>query len=321
MLVFSTIVIYFVRFAFCTVILWNRNDVLVQYSFDSYSSFLGLNIFEDKRDALNMMKNRKDARMRSFLSRSEAVQFSMYGINAQNPPLSNQQKMQSKKPELVKHPEDPIPRPSIMQFLGGPSNGIAKQPSTENGSPISNASNSDRPNYRGPKSQELVQFRKLIEQGKYEQVSDMVWKNPRYLIGSGDTPSLLKESCRYNALHVAALARNARMCELLLDTIGDPMFIQLLYGQTNAHHCEETSNILQDLYLNMPERGRNETPLHLAAKFGALDVVDVLTSYAQCAQSPNSDGQLPIDVSWLTFRLDYDLSTRERSLARVYLCL
>lgn len=239
-----------------------------------------------------MMKHRKEARMRTFSSRTDATQFATYGIHIPNLILNSHEKMLLRNSELAT-------RSAIKASMQpvGPSNGFVKQLTKDTEIANSNSSNSDRPNHRGPKSQELVQFRKLIEQGKQDQVSDMVWKNPRYLIGSGDTPSLLKESCRYNALHVAALARNARMCELLLDTIGDPMFIQVLYGQTNAQHCAETSNILQDLYLNMPERGRNETPLHLAVKFGALDVVDVLTSYAQCAQSPNSDGQMPIDVS------------------------
>lgn len=106
----------------------------------------------------------------------------------------------------------------------------------------------------------------------------------------------MQESSRYNALHVAALAKNPLMCETLLDIIGNDKFIQLLYGKKNAKYCHETSCILQDLYLNMPERGRNETPLHLAVKFGSVEVVEVLTSYPQCNQTMNSDGLLPVDV-------------------------
>lgn len=154
----------------------------------------------------------------------------------------------------------------------------------------------DKSPFRAPKSQELVLFRKLIEQGKYDSVLQGIWRNPRYLVGSGDTPTILKESFRYNALHVAALAKNSRMCELLLQTIGDPNFVQLLHGKKDMLICRDVSNILLDLYLNMPEKGRGETPLHLAIKFGAVEVIEVLTSYSQCDIRANAEGLWPRDV-------------------------
>lgn len=46
--------------------------------------------------------------------------------------------------------------------------------------------------FRFPKCQELVIFRKLIEEGKNHEVEKIIRDNPRYLIGSGDTPSILK---------------------------------------------------------------------------------------------------------------------------------
>lgn len=96
---------------------------------------------------------------------------------------------------------------------------------------------------------------------------------------------------------MAAIAKHGKMCEALLKAVSDPNFIQLLYGKKNAQNCQESSKILLDLYLNMPERGRNETPLHLAVKFGAVEVIQVLTSYPQCSFTINSEGFYPKDVS------------------------
>lgn len=97
-------------------------------------------------------------------------------------------------------------------------------------------------------------------------------------------------------MHVAAISKNAEICELVLKIVADPKFIQLLYGKKNADNCQETSNILLDLYLNMPEKGRNETPLHFATKFGSVEVIEVLTSYPQCGVTTNIDGLYPKNV-------------------------
>ncbi|CAG9858177.1 unnamed protein product [Phyllotreta striolata] len=139
--------------------------------------------------------------------------------------------------------------------------------------------------FRAPKPQELVELRKAIENGDLEWVMEAVWRNPRYLVSSGDTPSILKEGARYNALHVAALSKNAPIAQFVLDTVADPTFIRLLYGDDGRHDDSlilSRSAMLLDLYLNTPNKGLNETPLHFAAKHGAADVVEVLVSYAQC---------------------------------------
>lgn len=54
-------------------------------------------------------------------------------------------------------------------------------------------SNNNEPSlFKGPTSQELVAFRKLIEAGLVDDVKEQVWNNPRYLISSGDTPAILQ---------------------------------------------------------------------------------------------------------------------------------
>lgn len=113
------------------------------------------------------------------------------------------------------------------------------------------------------------------------QVRRMIWENPRYLISNGDMPSILQEGARYNALHVAARKSNADMAALILDTIADTKFIQLLYGDC-LENCRQRSSILLDLYLNMPDKGLHETPLHIASKLGAARVVEVFVNLPEC---------------------------------------
>lgn len=151
--------------------------------------------------------------------------------------------------------------------------------------------------FRGPTSQELVKFRKMIEQADMASVRNLIWSNPRYLVSSGDTPTILKESFRYNAIHSAAISKHGEMAKLILETVENPDFIKLLHGKDDDRTAKEVSEILLDLYLNTPEKGRSETPLHLASKFGAIDVVEVLKSYEKCESRKNSDGLLPIEVS------------------------
>ncbi|XP_051169118.1 ankyrin repeat and LEM domain-containing protein 2 homolog isoform X2 [Leptopilina boulardi] len=149
-------------------------------------------------------------------------------------------------------------------------------------------------NFKGPKPQDLVRFRKLIEAGDLDAVKSVIWENPRYLVSSGDTPAILHEGSRYNALHIATKsAHSGLMCELLLSTINNPNFVKLLYGEIDLLRAQ----ILLDLYLNTPDKGLNETPLHFAVKFGQKEAVKVLVSYSQCVKNVlNKYRQKPLEI-------------------------
>lgn len=83
------------------------------------------------------------------------------------------------------------------------------------------------------------------------------------------------------------------MCELLLGTIINPDFVKLLYGEIDLQRAQ----ILLDLYLNTPDKGLNETPLHFAVKFGQKEAVRVLVSYSQCVKTLlNKFKQTPLEV-------------------------
>ncbi|KAK0162826.1 hypothetical protein PV327_006570 [Microctonus hyperodae] len=153
--------------------------------------------------------------------------------------------------------------------------------------------------FKGLKPQELVAFRKLIENGDLEAVKKTALENPRYLISSGDTPAILQEGCRYNALHIASSkgSRNVEMCKLILDTVSDPEFVALHYGKDDSKTYVNRAQVLLDLYLNTPDKGLNETPLHFAAKYGLKDVVKLLVSYSQCIKTlKNKYDQIPMEI-------------------------
>lgn len=109
----------------------------------------------------------------------------------------------------------------------------------------------------------------------------------------------VQEGSRYNALHVAVtVACRADMCELILNTVGNPEFVRLLDGEDDYSNYLNRAQILVDLYLNTPDKGLNETPLHFAVKFGLKEVAQVLVSYPQCLKTVrNKYNQIPADVS------------------------
>ncbi|KAK7874475.1 hypothetical protein R5R35_001562 [Gryllus longicercus] len=212
----------------------------------------------DKIEALKIVKRYKKARFKAFKTRDDAVEFAVNGSEI----LNNISSTHADVPEAA----SPL---------------VFEKPSL----------------FKGPKAQDLVQLRKQIECGDLKSVSSTVWSNPRYLVSSGDTPAILQEGSRYNALHVAAKARNTAMCEFIIQTVSDPAFVGLLYGDDDPESCQERAAILLDLYLNTPDKGLNETPLHFAVKFGAVGVVEALVSCPQCDKNPkNKFGQSPKDI-------------------------
>lgn len=51
----------------------------------------------------------------------------------------------------------------------------------------------------------------------------------------------LQEGSRYNALHVAAKAMNPQLCDMILTTVGDPAFVNKLYGGDSDDECCKVS--------------------------------------------------------------------------------
>ncbi|KAB0400564.1 hypothetical protein E2I00_011872 [Balaenoptera physalus] len=163
----------------------------------------------------------------------------------------------------------------------------------------SEAASKERANsYKSPRTQDLTaKLRKAVEKGEEDTFSDLIWSNPRYLIGSGDNPTIVQEGCRYNVMHVAARENQAALCQLTLATLENPGFMRLMYPDDEPHMLEQRICYVVDLYLNTPDRAGYDTPLHFACKFGNADVVNVLSSHPLIVKNPrNKYDKTPEDV-------------------------
>ncbi|XP_073994099.1 ankyrin repeat and LEM domain-containing protein 2 isoform X2 [Rhodnius prolixus] len=215
-------------------------------------------VYTDRSEALRFLKQHKRARFKAFSSKMDALYFTKFGCTL---------------------PSDP--------------NKIAVQKTIQ-----STQAHQEKTLFKAPKAQELVKFRKAIEIGDLELVKKYVDENPRYLISNGDTPSILQEGPRYNALHVAARCNAAEVAAYILQIIFSSELTVRSYGtQEKTHDSEERTKVLLDLYLNTPDKSSGETPLHFASKAGSVSVVRVLLSYPECNQNvKNKYGLAPIDI-------------------------
>lgn len=105
-------------------------------------------------------------------------------------------------------------------------------------------------NFPSLKTPALNKFRKLIEEGKLEQFNDSVWSNPRYLITSGDTPEILQQGCRYNALHCAVRRGQLELCKEVMSIVQGDRFWELVYPDDSETVRQRRKDHLVDLYLN-----------------------------------------------------------------------
>ncbi|XP_057177124.1 ankyrin repeat and LEM domain-containing protein 2 [Triplophysa rosa] len=152
--------------------------------------------------------------------------------------------------------------------------------------------------FRSPRTQDLTaKLRRAVETGDEESFKNLVWENPRYLIGSGDNPTIVQEGCRYNVLHVAAKENQPEMSRLILETLENPRFMRLMYPHDEELMLFQRIGYILDLYLNTPDKVNNETPLHFACKFGCADVVNVLCSHPYTDKNcGNKYGQKPASI-------------------------
>ncbi|KAK6111009.1 Ankyrin repeats (3 copies) family protein [Brugia pahangi] len=140
-------------------------------------------------------------------------------------------------------------------------------------------------------------LKKAIESKDDELFLEMALQNPRYLINIGsDTPTIVVEGFRYNAMHLAAKVGNLHVAKYVLHLVCDSQVLLALYG-TSEDDVKMRSRLLLDCYLNMPDKGSHDTPLHFASKFGHYNLVELFLSYSICQKNPiNKMGFTPAQI-------------------------
>ncbi|NWU92300.1 ANKL2 protein, partial [Upupa epops] len=245
-----------------------------------------VHVYEDKKEALQAVKMIKGSRFKAFSNREDAEKFAK-GICDYFPSPSKSSLCLSPVKMGLFNREHASKNVVTCVLIDG-----LCSPETEN-------ANKERANsYKSPRTQDLTaKLRKAVEKGDVATFSELIWSNPRYLIGSGDNPTVVQEGCRYNVMHVAAKENQPGICQLLLDTLENPEFMRLMYPDDNDTMLKKRIHYIVDLYLNTPDKVGFDTPLHFACKFGNLDVVNVLTSHPAIVKNPrNKYDQTPAEV-------------------------
>ncbi|XP_054630876.1 ankyrin repeat and LEM domain-containing protein 2 [Dunckerocampus dactyliophorus] len=228
-------------------------------------------VYTDKKDALQAVKVMKGARFKAFSNREDAETF-------------------------AKGMCDYFPSPSKSATCVSP---VKPGQALNKDNMEVDTINRERANsFKSPRTQDLTtKLRKPVEKGDEATFSELVWSNPRYLIGSGDNPTIVQEGCRYNVMHVAAKENQAGITQLLIDTLENPEFMRLMYPDDQEAMLQKRIRYIVDLYLNTPDKAGFETPLHFACKFGCPEVVNVLCSHPDTDKNcKNKDDLKPCDI-------------------------
>lgn len=233
-----------------------------------------LHIYMDKKEALQVVKMLKGSRFKAFHSRDDAEKFAKGICDYYSSPSKSLLPLSPVK----------VSSPLLRDASSNPETDCLSKEKANS--------------FKSPRTQDLTaKLRKAVEKGDSNTFTELIWSNPRYLIGSGDNPTVVQEGCRYNVMHVAAKENQAGICQLLLNTLENPEFMRLMYPDDDDGMLQKRIRYIVDLYLNTPDKLAFDTPLHFACKFGNAEVVNILCSHPDIIKNPrNKYDQTPEEV-------------------------
>jgi len=148
----------------------------------------------------------------------------------------------------------------------------------------------------------FTELRRAIEKGDNKRFDELLQENPRFVINTNlDTPTIIQEGFRFNTLHVACRSSNVYVVRRVLEQICDLEWLDHCYGTRVC--VEGRSCYLLNAFLNTPDTGENNVPLHYACKFGNAKIVDLLLNHRVCKKHPqNKYKERPIDMLCRSFK-------------------
>ena len=91
---------------------------------------------------------------------------------------------------------------------------------------------------------------------------------------------------------------SVRMTNLVLEAVQDPALMTAMYPEESVENRVRRQEHIFDLYLNSQLKGNYNTPLHQAAKIGAIDVVAALVQFSSCdTKIKNKFGMTPAEYA------------------------
>ena len=137
-----------------------------------------------------------------------------------------------------------------------------------------------------------------INRGDIEKIQSLVDLNPLYLVTKIDTPTILHQGARYNALHLCANKNLPLVAQFIVNLLRNGSLVSRLYPNDLPESRSARIRRILDMYFNSPDKFRSETPLHYASKMGNVEMVWFLSSQPECdTEARNVDGLTPADVN------------------------
>ena len=93
----------------------------------------------------------------------------------------------------------------------------------------------------------------MIQNDELESIQSLLI-NPRYLINSCETPVILMEGPRYNAVHIAVKSNKSNVLKLILNLLKDKNYMKTLFHLDDNNQIQDRIEHIVDLYLNTPDK-------------------------------------------------------------------